>query len=418
MALTIDFANKIIFPDRADMTLIQSTPIEIYQLDLNTFHEGMRNLEDDEGGIWAEVTHDYASPTTLSGVTYARLIEIINSYTVTFLPDSAWVAQIVGGNSNVGDRVNPNNVSVQVSNSAGLQDAEALQAGSFDNRVTLDTTSSFTGTTFPTGTAKFPVNNLADARLIAEDRGLRIIRIMTSMSFTSGDFSPGYTFEGVSPVVTTVTLAAGVNITKCTFHNMTIEGVMDGQNTIKDCHTLDITFFNGAIHESALSGTITLSGGVEATIFDCWSNVAGGGLLDFPVINMGGSGNQLAMRGWDGGLGISGGTGGIEGSSVDFDSGRITFDATNTGSTFTVRGIADVVDNSAGMTVIDQTINTTVDATMDRIQADHDINSVPGELIVTTISGGAELDRYDLLDTDGAVFDPTGTKGIGKRTRQ
>ena len=122
MALTIDFANKIIKPDRADMTLIQSTPIEIYQFDLNTFHQGMRNLEDDEGGIWADVTHDYASPTTLSGVTYARLIEIINDYTVTFLPDSAWVVQIVGGNSNVSDRVNPNNVSVQASNSAGLQE--------------------------------------------------------------------------------------------------------------------------------------------------------------------------------------------------------------------------------------------------------------------------------------------------------
>jgi len=356
MPLVIDFPNKIIKPDRADMTLIQSTPIEIYQLDLNTFHEGMRNLEDDEGGIWADVTHDYASPTTLSGVTYARLIEIINSYTVTFLPDSAWVVQIVGGNSNVGDRINPNNVSVQVSNSAGLQDAESLQAGSFDGRVTVDTTSSFTGTTFPTGTAKFPVNNLADARLIAEDRGLRVIRIMTSMSFTAGDFSPGYTFEGVSPVVTTVTLAAGVNITKCTFLNMTIEGVMDGQNTIVGCHTLDITFFNGAIHESALEGTITLSGGVEATIFDCWSSVSGGGPTDHPTIDMNGAGNQLALRGWDGGLGIEN-CSGVGASSLDFDSGRVTFDVNNTGGVFTIRGIADVFDNSAGATVNDLTVN-------------------------------------------------------------
>jgi hypothetical protein len=32
MPLTVDFANKIIYPDRAEMVQIQSSPIAIYQL--------------------------------------------------------------------------------------------------------------------------------------------------------------------------------------------------------------------------------------------------------------------------------------------------------------------------------------------------------------------------------------------------
>ena len=388
MALTIDFANKIIFPDRTDMTLIQSTPIEIYQFDINTFHQGMRNLEDDEEGIWADVTHDYASPTTLSGVTYARLVEIINNYTITFLPDSAWVVQVTGGNSNVGDRVNPNNVSVQVANSAGLQDAEALQAGAFGGQVALDITSSFSGTTFPTGTREFPVNNVADAILIAEARGIRSVIVLSDMTLASGDFSDGYTFNGDSPSTLTLTLDAATDVTNCTFKTMSILGTLDGQNTLRECVVGNINFFNGEIYECALEGTVILGGGIQAGIFDCWSNIPGGGPTDYPLVDMGGSGQGLVLRGYSGGLGIENVTDSTaDKSSIDMNSGRIIFESDVFGGDFVIRGVADVEDNSGvNATINDQTINADI----------HDVGKILRNKTVTDPATGI----MTIYDTD------------------
>jgi hypothetical protein len=389
MALTIDFANKIIYPDRADMTQIQSTPIEIYQFDINTFHQGMRNLEDDEEGIWADVTHDYASPTTLSGVTYARLVEIINDYTITFLPDSAWVVQVTGGNSNVGDRVNPNNVSVQVANSAGLQDAEALQAGAFGGHVALDITSSFTGTTFPTGTREFPVNNVADAIAIAETRGLRKVTILSDMTLSSGDFSDGYTFNGDSPSTLTLTLDPSTNVTNCTFKTMTVLGTLDGQNTLRDCCVGAINFFNGEIYECALNDTITLGGGTQAGIFDCWSNIPGGGATDYPSVDMGGSGQSLVLRNFSGGIGIKNVTDSTtDKSSIDLNSGRVVFETDVLGGDFVIRGVADVINNAGvNATIDDQTINNDI----------HDVAKIMRNKTVTDPVAGT-ITVYDTDD--------------------
>lgn len=355
MALTIDFANKIIYPDRADMTLIQSTPIEIYQLDLNALHQGMRNLEDDEEGIWADVTHDYASPTTLSGVTYARLVEIINSYTITFLPDSAWVVQVTGGNSNVGDRVNPNNVSVQVANSAGLQDAEALQAGAFGGQVALDVTSSFSGTAFPTGTREFPVNNSADALLIAQSRGLTTINTISSMTLGGGDWSAGYQFISDNPAVVTLTIDPVPNVQNCVFENITITGTLDGNSVFRQCAVLDITYVNGFLFQCAFFGTIILAGGSQATIMQCYSGIPGGIGAAYPIIDMGGSGQGLALRSYSGGIGIINGTGASDFHSLDFVSGRVVFDGTVTAGNYSVRGNGEVVVGGSTAAISDDT---------------------------------------------------------------
>jgi len=48
----------------------------------------------------------------------ARVVEIINGYTITF-ENTAYAVNIVGGNSNISDVVNLNLVSVRSANSAG-----------------------------------------------------------------------------------------------------------------------------------------------------------------------------------------------------------------------------------------------------------------------------------------------------------
>jgi hypothetical protein len=115
--LSIDWLTKVIFVPKFFLTLVSGTT---YQLDTNAFRIALRDIEDDEAGITFAPTHNHNTQVTLSGVTYARVIEIINGYTVTF-EDGLYAVNLVGSNNNIPDVLNLNQVSVRASNSAGLQ---------------------------------------------------------------------------------------------------------------------------------------------------------------------------------------------------------------------------------------------------------------------------------------------------------
>ena len=117
--VTIDWANRIIFIPKFVSTVIQTVPTEIRDLDLNELRLALKDLEDSAQGIVYPTTHNHNSPVTVGGVTLARVLELINNYSVTF-EDGAYAINLVGANSNVADRVNVNQVSVRSANSAGL----------------------------------------------------------------------------------------------------------------------------------------------------------------------------------------------------------------------------------------------------------------------------------------------------------
>jgi hypothetical protein len=119
MAITITWPTKVINVPRADMTLIQTTPYEIRQLDLNWFRLQLKALEDDCCGINYLKTHNHNTEVTLGGLVLARVITIISGYTITF-EEGNYAVDIVGANSNVADVVNLNQVMVRSYNSAGL----------------------------------------------------------------------------------------------------------------------------------------------------------------------------------------------------------------------------------------------------------------------------------------------------------
>lgn len=125
MAITIDWANKIINIPKSDMTQVQVNPFEVRELDINDFRLILRGLEDDPDGMSFVRTHRHNTEVTLGGDTYARTVEIINGYTVTF-EDGQYAVNLVGANSNIGDVVNLNQVSVRSANSGGLISGEEL----------------------------------------------------------------------------------------------------------------------------------------------------------------------------------------------------------------------------------------------------------------------------------------------------
>jgi hypothetical protein len=110
--------RRIIVPKLATH-LIQSTPSEIRELDLDDFRLALKNLEDSPEGMPYPDTHRHNTTVNVGGVTLARVIEIINDYIIEF-EDGQYAVNLIGANSNVADRVVVNQVSVRAANSAGL----------------------------------------------------------------------------------------------------------------------------------------------------------------------------------------------------------------------------------------------------------------------------------------------------------
>ncbi len=136
MAVSIDWGTKVISVPKADLTLVQSTPYEIREMDLDWFRRQLKDLEDGPEGIWSLDTHRHNTTATLAGITFARLVEIINGYTVTF-EDGQYGVNVVGGNSNIMDGLNPNQVSVRTANSAGLITTGGADPGDIADAVDL-----------------------------------------------------------------------------------------------------------------------------------------------------------------------------------------------------------------------------------------------------------------------------------------
>lgn len=114
--ISINYLTRVIFVPQSYLTLISGSR---YQLDMDQFRLDLKDLEDDESGMGFPATHRHNTEVTLSGVTYARTIEIINGYTVEF-ENGTYQVECVGANHNVADVKVVNSVSLVIGNSAGL----------------------------------------------------------------------------------------------------------------------------------------------------------------------------------------------------------------------------------------------------------------------------------------------------------
>ena len=234
--------------------------------------------------------------------------------------------------------------------SATLQELSSIQYSSFNGGVTIDVGSANAGTTFPVGTPEFPVNNLADAHTIATDRGFTSFFVIGNLTIGAGAFADGHLFIGQSVTLTTITVSPAADVTNCEFQNATITGTLDGGSIIRDCVISNLTYVNGYCTDCTLAaGTITLAGGSAALFINCQSGVPG---TLTPILDMGGSGQALAFRGYNGGITISNRSG-TDGVSIDMNSGQVLVDSTVTAGLITIRGITKVVDNSTGTAVVD-----------------------------------------------------------------
>lgn len=123
MAYSVNWTTKVITIPKADTNLVSAGPPEVRELDATVLWQNLIDIEDSVEGIIFDQIVENQSPISISNFTLARVVEIINGYTLTF-DDSggtdAWTVNIIGGNTNVSDVKNENLVAVNTANSAGL----------------------------------------------------------------------------------------------------------------------------------------------------------------------------------------------------------------------------------------------------------------------------------------------------------
>jgi hypothetical protein len=223
------------------------------------------------------------------------------------------------------------------SSSATLQEQADIEYASYDGGVTVSVGSIYSGTDFPIGTPRAPVNNIQDAVEIATSRGFRNIYLRTSITLGAGVDLAEFNIIGESQSRTTITIEAAANVLDCEYREAKITGILDGNSSIENCEIGPLEFVKGIIKRSVLtSGDIVLGGSEAAQFIDCVSGVPGGGT---PVIDMGGSGQALAIRGYNGGITLKNKTG-TDSASIDMASGSVTIENTVVAGTVVLRGIA------------------------------------------------------------------------------
>jgi len=137
----------------------------------------------------------------------------------------------------------------------------ALQTIEFDNRIHIDIINGISGILYPAGTRSFPSNNLVDAIVIAENRGLRDFTISSDLTIDEDLSNGGYVIEGhTGGEILTFT---GTDTTNISLENIFITGDMAGyRSRMQNCRLYNLVGYSGVMYNTAILGNLTIAEGI------------------------------------------------------------------------------------------------------------------------------------------------------------
>lgn len=345
--ITVDWATRIITVPQSFLTFVGGVS---YQLDTEAFKVAINDIEDNEQGMVHPPILNHATSVLLDGIEYARVLEIINGYTITFEETGTpYKVFLIGSNNNILTVTNLGTVQVAPANSAGLINLNELQFGVYQNAVWIDQTFGAAGIGYPKGTPLDPVNNIPDAITIAQARGFQEIRVIGNLTLDTGDNVENYRLVGQNAARTQLVINAGAETLGCEIQEAYVTGNLDGGTILRQCVIDSLNYINGFVFQCMINpGTISLGGTTPAHFLSCYSGVPG---LGTPIIDMNGvtddQDTPLAIRGYNGGIELRDKTG--AGSvSIDLSSGQVKIANTCTNGTVVIRGDGEVTDPATG----------------------------------------------------------------------
>lgn len=152
-----------------------------------------------------------------------------------------------------------------------VQQLEEIEYASYQNKVWLQPGSPYSGTTYPVGTPREPVSNLADAKAIADERGFKgLINVNGTLVLAPGDDISNFKLEGTNPTVSVVGAQPGSDTQKTEFENIYCTGYF-GDSTFDDCYVEDIYLLKGYVLKSFLGENIYILPGAISYFNSCIS---------------------------------------------------------------------------------------------------------------------------------------------------
>ena len=258
-----------------------------------------------------------------------------------------------------------------------------VQYASFNGGVTVDTVVGVSGTLYNIGTSANPVNNLTDAVSIANTRGFGTLYVNNNMVLDNGNNLENFTIIGKSRVNTVINVHSNLVCDGLEIVHCNVSGTLDGNTIIKDCYIGDLSYVNGQIESSGLYGIITLGGSKTVVINNC--NMTQHDKT--PVIDMGGSGQDLLLGNFSGFITIKNLHSATEGMSIGLNAGVVTLDETITAGTIFVSGIGILEDNSTG------TADINIDGLMSKGTIAETVeNTIGSEIQYSSFNGGVTID--------------------------
>lgn len=231
-----------------------------------------------------------------------------------------------------------------------VQQLSEIEHMAFGGMVTIDVIDGTEGTDYPTGTMQYPTKSIEDAVIIANSKGFRKFFIKSSMigenALNAGTDIIGFEITGESSVNTQIEIEESALCENLTIRNCDIFGSLDGGTHIINCKVGELVFFNGHIDHCGLYGNIYLAGYEDAVISDCY-------IVDqdnTPVINMGGSGQNLSMPNYSGIVNIKNLNSADEEIGIGLNAGLVILEDTITAGAIIVGGIGLLYDYSTGTT--------------------------------------------------------------------
>lgn len=301
----------------------------------------------------------------------------------------------------------------------------------YQGAVYIDTTGAGTsGTSFPTGTPEQPVDNITDARTIADSRGITKYVLNGAVTVTVDHLN--WTFEGIGDAdASTYTFTSAADITGSSFFQCTILGDLTGsgrcsyQEALIGAPAGTVLGVQGILNTVGLYGMIRLAAGgtLEGT------EVASRDVVNGVTIDFNGAAATLALANMQGVFTVINNTNALGVVGAALAGAILTIAASNTNGIYILLGYGEVTDNKAGaFTYVDNVLHGT---TLHNV-----LNSVSsrGLIDVTTDpwverryvfdeenpTDTAVWETYELYDQDGAAIngdENSGNNPLADNTR-
>lgn len=352
VSYTFDRINRIIEVDLPDT-----------EITIQSLHDAVRDYEDELQNMDLPQIISSAGKENLGGgVSVGITSTLLDGWHVRFAarPGPTYVPCLIsGGNLVTEDASIPYvgsayvTIGLSASSSATSSDSDAIQFSSFGGGVSVDTTSTNTGTEYPVGNKEFPVNNIPDANLIASARGFKTLYIIGDITLGIGDDISNKKLIGENASRSTFTIEVGAVTDSCEILEAHVGGDLDSGIIVRNSMITNLNYVDGVVFNTMINpGTIILGNNATGHFINCMSGVPG---VSTPTIDLNGSGQALAMRKYSGGVKLINKTG-TDPCSIDLDSGQVKLDLTTvTGGSIVVRGDGKVIDDSDGSLMLSGT---------------------------------------------------------------